>query len=323
MVTWCGSRYAGLAPLREDRPTPGAAHRAVRPPAPRRPHPRPRDRRAAGAVRLRSQRRPLPARGRAGQPDSPMASVVARSAGSRTGRRTSTRTCARCSPRSRATGRRYRAIPQAAYRRRGPRRRRRDHHGLRRRLPDHPRRPLRGLAGRRPGARLCRGHSKPSATTSPPASAPCSTPFNHPLTKARPDHDRPQALRPVRLRAQRRPLPDGRRIPPRTSPATASRSARPAPMPADQINPVAVEAMRRSGHRHRRASSPRCSPPRPSRPPTWSSRWAAATPAPTTRASATRTGSSTTPPARASSAVRPIRDEIRTRVEGLIRELLD
>ena len=38
--------------------------------------------------------------------------------------------------------------------------------------------------------------------------------------------------------------------------------------PADQINPVAVEAMAEVGHRHHVARRPSCSPTRPSRSPT-------------------------------------------------------
>jgi ArsR family transcriptional regulator len=66
------------------------------------------------------------------------------------------RTCARCSQRSKARktpGRRSRS----PHRRRRARRRRGGHHGLRRRLPDHPRRPLRGLGRRRPGSRSPEG----------------------------------------------------------------------------------------------------------------------------------------------------------------------
>ena len=90
--------------------------------------------------------------------------------------------------------------------------------------------------------------------------------------------------------------------------------------PADQVNPAAVEAMAEEGI-DIAGEQPKLLTDRPCRPPTSSSPWAAATRAPSTPASATRTGSSTTRPARASSAVRPIRDEIRTRVETLINEL--
>ena len=53
-----------------------------------------------------------------------------------------------------------------------------------------------------------------------------------------------------------------------------------------------------------------------------SSRWAAATPARSSPASATRTGNWTTRRARASTTVRPIRDEIKRRVEALLAEIL-
>ena len=59
--------------------------------------------------------------------------------------------------------------------------------------------------------------------------------------------------------------------------------------PADQVNPIAVEAMAEVGiditARHRRSSPPTPCPARTS-----SSRWAAATPARSSPASATRTG---------------------------------
>ena len=56
-------------------------------------------------------------------------------------------------------------------------------------------------------------------------------------------------------------------------------------------------------------------------PPTWWSPWAAATPARSTRARATRTGSSTIPPGMDLDAVRPVRDEIRERVVALMASL--
>ena len=91
--------------------------------------------------------------------------------------------------------------------------------------------------------------------------------------------------------------------------------------PADSINPAAVEAMAEEGI-DISAESPRSSPRRPCRSPTWWSPWAAATPAPSTRASAMRTGSSRTLPGKGVESVRPIRDDIRRRVEELIAELL-
>ena len=128
------------------------------------------------------------------------------------------------------------------------------------------------------------------------------------------------AQRAVRLRAQRRPLADGRRLaaPPRR--ATPSRCARPARSRATR------STRRRSRPWPRWAStSPtsgrRCSPPTRSRPPTWSSRWAAATPARSSPASATSTGTLEDPAGKGVESVRPIRDEIESRVRGLLAEL--
>ena len=90
--------------------------------------------------------------------------------------------------------------------------------------------------------------------------------------------------------------------------------------PADQINPVAVEAMAEDGI-DITAEQPKSSPPRPCRTPTSSSPWAAATPAPTSRASATRTGCSTTRPARASTPSARSATRSSARVEALLADL--
>ena len=89
--------------------------------------------------------------------------------------------------------------------------------------------------------------------------------------------------------------------------------------PAERINPAAVEAMAEVGVDLGAASCRSCSRPTPSARPTSSSRWAAATPARSIPASATRTGSSRTRPARISTTVRRIRDEIERRVRGAAR----
>ena len=70
--------------------------------------------------------------------------------------------------------------------------------------------------------------------------------------------------------------------------------------PADSINPVAVAAMAEVGIDITAAAAEGAQPTTPSRRPTWWSRWAAATPARSTPARATRTGRSTTRRARAS-----------------------
>ena len=153
----------------------------------------------AGPVRLRRQRRPLAAGGRPapalrrGRGPGPVGRVGAgprdphpRPAGARRARR--------------------RRVPQAAHRRRRPRRRRRRDDGLRRRLPGLPRHPLRGLGGRRPRARVPRGRRGDPRRHRHPRPDTCS-----PHSTSSEHHD--QAQRPVRLRPQRRPLPDGRGVP--------------------------------------------------------------------------------------------------------------
>ena len=126
--------------------------------------------------------------------------------------------------------------------------------------------------------------------------------------------------RPVPLRAQRRPLADGARLvqPPRRRPGRRL------------VGRVASRRPRSTRRRWRRwprsgidiaGEFPKRGPTRSSGPPTSSSRWAAATPARSSPASATRTGRSTTPPARSVDAVRPIRDEIGRRRGALLESL--
>ena len=139
------------------------------------------------------------------------------------------------------------------------------------------------------------------------------------LRKARP-HDH-QALRPVRLRAQCRTLPDGRGIP--AAPGGDRIEVRSAgSMPADQINPVAVEAMAEvgvdiAGEQPKVLTTDAvqasdvvitmgCGDTCPYYPGKRYEDWVLADPA-----------------GQGIESVRPIRDEIRTRVEELIRELLD
>ena len=107
-----------------------------------------------------------------------------------------------------------------------------------------------------------------------------------------------------------------------TTPATGSSSAPAAPRPPTTINPAVVEAMAEIGI-DLRAAAPTPSPRRRRgrRRPTWSSPWAAATPARSTPASATRTGQLDDPAGQGVDAVRPIRDEIDRRVRDLVAEL--
>ena len=97
-------------------------------------------------------------------------------------------------------------------------RRRRDHHdGLRRRLPDLPRQALRGLGRRRPRRTAHRGRPRhprrhPGPCHHPAARHPQLTPTPQEATMSTaPDHPARPSLR---LRPQRRPLPDGRRLHP-------------------------------------------------------------------------------------------------------------
>ena len=69
--------------------------------------------------------------------------------------------------------------------------------------------------------------------------------------------------------------------------------------PGLEVNPAAIEAMAEVGI-DITGSSPSLGPTRSSRLPTWSSPWAAATPAQSSQASGTKTGPSTTRPARTS-----------------------
>ena len=130
----------------------------------------------------------------------------------------------------------------------------------------------------------------------------------------RPESDRP--TRPVRVRAQRRPLADGSRPPdgPGRRPGrralrrlAAHRPGQPGRGPGDGGG----------GHRHRRRPSRRCSPRTRCWPPTWWSRWAAATSARSSPGKRYEDWVLDDPAGQGIEAVRPIRDEIRRRVEGL------
>src|SRR5215217_870920 len=74
--------------------------------------------------------------------------------------------------------------------------------------------------------------------------------------------------------------------------------------PADNINPVAVQAMAEEGI-DITAQQPKSCPVRPSKPQMSSSPWAAATAAPTIPANATKTGTSTIPQAKTSTTSEP------------------
>ena len=125
---------------------------------------------ARGAVRLRPQRGAQPDGGgarqapRRGQRPRPLRRQRPRR-GDQPGRRRGD---------GRARRRSRRGVPEAAHRRGRPRRRRRDHDGLRRRLPDLPGQALRGLGARRPGRPGRRDRSRASATRSTRACRRCS-----------------------------------------------------------------------------------------------------------------------------------------------------
>ena len=79
--------------------------------------------------------------------------------------------------------------------------------------------------------------------------------------------NRQEALRPVRLRPQRRPLPDGRRLPHHPRPRARSRSAPPVPSPPTRSTRPPSRPWPSSASTCP-PKSPRSSPPRPSRNPT-------------------------------------------------------
>ena len=91
--------------------------------------------------------------------------------------------------------------------------------------------------------------------------------------------------------------------------------------PADQINPASQSRPWREVGIDITAEQPKNLDYDAARHPTSSSPWAAAMPAPSSPANATKTGNSTTPPARPLETVRTIRDDIRTHVEELIAGL--
>ena len=129
---------------------PAAARRAVRPPAPDRAgqgRGQAQRRQAGRAVPVHPQRRPLPDGARLLHPPR-------RRRRHRLVRRLRTRHRGQPGGDRRDGRTRHRhlqRVPEAVDRRDRPRRRRRDHHGLRRRLPDLPRQALRGVGPRRPG----------------------------------------------------------------------------------------------------------------------------------------------------------------------------
>ncbi len=176
----------GAGPLGHGVRAPAHPDRPVRPPAPGRPHPRGR-RTPAGAVRLRRQRRALPARRRPGPP-------LRRRPGRRALGRLDAgigRAPRRATRARRVRHHRGRGLPQAVDRRRGPRSRRRDHDGLRRRVPGPAQHPVRGLARGRPGPGLPgRGRRDPRRARHPRARTAHRPPARprpaHPLHHRRP-----------------------------------------------------------------------------------------------------------------------------------------
>ena len=92
--------------------------------------------------------------------------------------------------------------------------------------------------------------------------------------------------------------------------------------PADQVNPVAVEAMARGGHRHHRRQPEGADRRRRAGAPTSSSPWAAATPARYYPGKRYEDWKLDDPAGQGIEAVRPIRDEIRQRVQALVDDLL-
>ena len=198
------------------------------------------------------------------------------------------------------------------------------------RLPDRRRRPRR-RPGPVPLSRHPRRPPTPSSCPRPPRPPPTAdhrspttptvertTTDRASTTRAR--HARGRARGAVRLRPQRRPLPDGRRTarPPRRR-RVEVRSA--GSTPADEINPAVRRRHGRDRHRPRRRRPQTRSPPTPSRPPTSSITMGCGDACPSSPASATSTGTSPTPPERPSTQVRPIRDNIDQRVRELLTQL--
>ena len=89
--------------------------------------------------------------------------------------------------------------------------------------------------------------------------------------------------------------------------------------PADTVNPAVVQALAEEGI-DISAEVPKVLTTEAVRSPTWSSRWAAATPARSSR-EALRGLETRRPAGQGVDAVRPIRDDIRTRIEALIAEI--
>ena len=136
--------------------------------------------------------------------------------------------------------------------------------------------------------------------------------------RRRQEHRHP-ADRPLRLRAQCRPIPDGQGFFKHLAGDQAvARSG--GSEPGSEVNPAAVEAMAEVGIDISQ-EFPKPWTDEAVRQPTSSSPWAAATPVRSSPASGTRTGSSTTPPAKTSTPSGPISDEIEKRVRNLLDEL--
>ena len=134
------------------------------------------------------------------------------------------------------------------------RRRHRRHRRLRRRLPGPARQALPGLdraGSRRQGHRSRSAASATNSTCSSPISSPtCRKPrMANRMTRKAPPDVRHQAVRAVRLHPQRRPLPDGRRVPDPPAPGTASRVRSAGSAPADQVNPAVAGGHERGRHR--------------------------------------------------------------------------
>ena len=133
-------------------------------------------------------------------------------------------------------------------------------------------------------------------------------------------HDRPSAAGAVRLRPQRRPLPDGRRLLHHLAGDRIEvRSAGSAP--ADQVNPAAVAAMAEDRHRHHRRATRRSSPPRPSQASDVVITMGCGDACPIFPGKRYEDWELDDPAGQGVDAVRPIRDEIRARIEALIAEI--
>ena len=153
-------------------------------------------------------------------------------------------------------------------------------------VPAVPRRPGRSVARPRPS-------DSPAPSTRPRRPSHAST---------QEMADKPSVLFVCVHNAGRSQMAAGYLTPPRRR--ARSRSAPPAPNRPTASTPSPCKPWRKKASTSP-PNNPRSSPPTPSRPPTSSSPWAAATPAPTTPANATKTGFSTTPPDKTSTTSGP------------------